>query len=365
MSFQIGDYVVSGDISNVTRNSVNGWIYFGREQGLHLQLNGNLTGQFAGKRFRFYIPRDAANKPTESELPSEVASMPMQQIGVVGSFHFSPNHHQPNEPTENNGNPCFHLVWYSQNGKVVIKVDEAQLEFVEADEDDDDSDDEATAKGKSVELESLSGEMSLEDPDFDDYLDDDDGEDDEDDPDDPYGLFDDRLQQQIEQSVGSTYVESDNDDEFVITDADEDHLVTEANKTSERSFDDVIPDIDPETKAMCEHWDEVFYGAKDEPITNLFDPPIELPPLSSITTDEQAEPILNEILIRLAPLSVAFDICEHCGPLDAFRILMTEVLPNAHIHPELAKTEIVQHYGTYDYCEQCQKEYDMDFEEKL
>lgn len=365
MSYQLGDYVVSGDISNVTRNSVNGWIYFGRDQGLHLQLNGNLSGEFAGKRFRFFIPRDTAVNNADADLPSEIADMPMQQIGVVGSIHFSPDAKHVDKPGEGNGNghPCFHLEWYSQNGKVVIAAGEAQIEFVEDDEDENAQD--KSGEEDSVPPDVLVEQQLREDTDADDYMDDDDDEDDED-PDDPYGLFDQQLQHDIEKSVGSTYVEQEPDDEFVIGDDDEiETAEVESNDSGTRSWDEVIPDIDPDTKAMYEQWDEVFHGAKDEPITNLFDPPIEIPPLNSITTDQQAEPILNAILIRLAPLSVAFDICEHCGPLDAFRILMTEVLPSAHIHPELAKTEIVQHYGTYDYCEQCQKEYDMDFEEKL
>ena len=365
MSYQLGDYVVSGDISNVTRNSVNGWIYFGRDQGLHLQLNGNLSGEFAGKRFRFFIPRDAAVNNADADLPSEIADMPMQQIGVVGSIHFSPDakHVEKQGDSNGNGDPCFHLEWYSQNGKVVIAVGEAQIEFVEDDEDETGQD--KSGEEDSVPPDVLVEQQLREDTDADVFMDDDEDEDDED-PDDPYGLFDQQLQHDIEKSVGSTYVEQEPDDEFVIDDDDEiETAEVESNDSGTRSWDEVIPDIDPDTKAMYEQWDEVFHGAKDEPITNLFDPPIEIPPLNSITTDQQAEPILNAILIRLAPLSVAFDICEHCGPLDAFRILMTEVLPNAHIHPELAKTEIVQHYGTYDYCEQCQKEYDMDFEEKL
>ena len=43
-------------------------------------------------------------------------------------------------------------------------------------------------------------------------------------------------------------------------------------------------------------------------------------------------------------LNVAFDLCRHATPLTAYRCLMEEILPTAQIHPNLAETDIIQHY---------------------
>jgi hypothetical protein len=367
MSYKIGEFVVGGDISNVTRNSVNGWIAFGPEKGLHLQLNGNLTGPFAGKRFRFYVPRaDDAPQTRDPELPLDVASMPMQQIGVVGNITLctvddSANPHPPTnggeiaDPDETHAAERLLLEWYSQNGQVVVEIQEPQIEFVNDDEEDSVLDDDTA---NLINLSEAGPQTDAEDDDDDDAiigLDDDD-----DDTEDPYGLFDPELQERIDASIGSTYIDEENEEAYLIDDDDQSDILLEHIE-----WENERRELDEDSKRLHQQLDDVFHSDKTEPIANLFDPPLELPPLKSITTDELAEPILNSVLIRLAPLSVAFDICEHCSPLDAYRILITQILPNAQIHPELAKTDIVQHYGTYDYCEQCQKEYDVDFEEKL
>ena len=45
MAFRIGSHVIGGEISNQNRNSVNGWLAFGPDEGLHLNLTGNLSGE--------------------------------------------------------------------------------------------------------------------------------------------------------------------------------------------------------------------------------------------------------------------------------------------------------------------------------
>ena len=130
------------------------------------------------------------------------------------------------------------------------------------------------------------------------------------------------------------------------------------SERKKRSWDEVIPGIDPETKAMYEQWDEIYDGENEEPVTSLFDPPLQLPAAGSVTTDEDAEPFLNAILGRLAILNVAFDLCEHATPLTAYRCLVEEVLPTAQVHPNLADTDIVEHYCMYEYCADCKAEFD-------
>ncbi len=132
--------------------------------------------------------------------------------------------------------------------------------------------------------------------------------------------------------------------------------------SEKRPWEDVIPDIDPDTKAMYEQWDEIFEGKKDQPITYLFKTPLRLPRADRVTSDEEAEPLVRAILAQLALLSVALDVCEHFTPLDTYRLLMNEILPTAKVHPNLAESEMVQHYATSDFCDQCEAEFDTDFD---
>jgi hypothetical protein len=136
-----------------------------------------------------------------------------------------------------------------------------------------------------------------------------------------------------------------------------------AEAAGPRPWDEVIPGIDPETKALYESWDEIYGGENEVPVSTLFDPPLQLPPADTVTTDEVAEPVLRMILARLAELNVALDMCEHCTPLSAYRILTNEILPIAEVHPNLAATNIVEHYCAYEFCPQCLAELDAEYEQ--
>ena len=98
-------------------------------------------------------------------------------------------------------------------------------------------------------------------------------------------------------------------------------------------------------------------------MTSLFDPPLQLPATDSLHTDEDARPWLTMVIGQLALLNIAYDLCEHSTPLSAYRILVNEILPTAKVHPGLAGGDIVQHYSAYEYCEQCQAEFDAEFEQ--
>ncbi|HBE71770.1 MAG TPA: hypothetical protein DDW52_26805, partial [Planctomycetaceae bacterium] len=58
MLLDIGKYVISGLIDNTRRNSVFGWLYFGDEVGLRVELTGNAAGVLAGRAVQLGDPND-------------------------------------------------------------------------------------------------------------------------------------------------------------------------------------------------------------------------------------------------------------------------------------------------------------------
>ena len=115
---------------------------------------------------------------------------------------------------------------------------------------------------------------------------------------------------------------------------------------------------------MYEQWDEIFDGEKDEPLATLFDPPIALKKPDEIVDEEEAEVLLKGLLARLAMHGVALDMCEHFTSLDAYRLLVEEILPDAHIHPQLSSSGFVQHYATWEHCPRCEANFDAEWESR-
>ena len=61
-------------------------------------------------------------------------------------------------------------------------------------------------------------------------------------------------------------------------------------------------------------------------------------------------------------MSFALDVCEHFSSMYTYTLLMNEILPTAQVHPNLAESEMVQHYSTSDFCPACEAEFDAEFE---
>jgi hypothetical protein len=169
-------------------------------------------------------------------------------------------------------------------------------------------------------------------------------EEEEEEDNDQYGLFDSDLERQIAQSSGV----SDTAD------------LPAEEKPRRRSWDEVIPGISDETKKMYEQWDDIFDGDKDEPIVSLLDPPLSVPKPDQIRDEREAEQWLKTLLARLAQQGVVLDVCEHFSPIDCYRLLVDEILPEAQVHPKLASTGFIQHYSTWESCEKCLAEFEED-----
>ncbi len=354
MSFRIGDYVSRGELRNTRANSVFGWLEFTHDFGLHIELTGNLLGRLAGKHIKFSVRNSRASHAVDhSALPPEILALADRQIGVIGEVVLRrvqvptiPLSEFENLAKQDQGRfseekECLVLVWFSQNGQVVAEILDPEIEFLS---------EQQSEESEAPEFEALNDSISSEIAEV--YLDNDgaaelgdfelsDATDDEDEED-PYGLFDSDLDRSLAESLG------------IDKSAD--------TPPRPRSWDEVIPGIDPETKAMYEQWDEIFEGKKDEPVAYLFETPLRLPPPDSVVSNEEANALVVSILAQLALLSVAVDVCEHFTPLQTYRLLMTEILPTAKVHPNLAASKMVQHYSTSDYCETCDAEFDEEFD---
>lgn len=335
MAYRIGNYVQSGELLNTRNNSVLGWLEFGPDNGVRLELTGNLTQALKGKHLRFTVPNENAPEGSDASAVDSLSGLEHRQIGVIGDVVLR-SISVPDLPIDEFLNldsqrqrahlvdkPCLVIEWYGQNGRVVAEIVSPNIEYV-------DNADEPLADGLVFDAERA--EMP------DDFAHDlgltSDGEDEEDDAD-PYGLFGSDLDQTVADSLGPLPdpAESDN------------------------------PIVDDATQAMYLQWDEIFEGSKDEPISYLFESPLKLPPPERVQTDEEAIPLVRTILAQLALLSVALDVCEHFTPVRTYHLLMNEVLTTARVHPDLPASGMVQHYSTSDYCEECEAEFDAEYED--
>jgi len=328
MTLRLSDYVVAGEIINRRRNATHGWLALrGQDHPLLVQLTGDPSPDLVGKRFRFEIPDDrpSANPPA---APLDFDTIASQQIGPTGEMSV----------VQTDGHTRISLEWFSQNGRVLVEVIDPEFEWVEDDEEDAQREKEAKATeeqalGEDSEDSETPLNLGLEGLPSDDE-------------DDPYGLFPPELDQELAGEV----------------DAD---LPSEAT-AEPRDWSDVIPGIDPETKQMYEEWDEVTYGTKDVPLSEIFDPPIKLYTAEQLEwlDEPTVSAALKELLKRLALLGVALNICEHYTPQQTYRYLTQEILPEYGVHPRLPQIGWVQHYDTSEDCTECQARFDREWAEQ-
>lgn len=352
MAFRIGQFVVAGELNNTRRNSIHGWLAFGEDEGLRLDLAGYLQGELAGKRLRFEVAAPLIFDDTPRE---NLEALQVMQIGVAGVMQFRMVR-VPTMPIEEfyklaksgerpptDEKPSLYLEWYSQNGRVLAEIVDPTIDYNPVD------------GPLAVELTpELLPEEDGSGPGITGYIQNEDGayeelsydEHEDDEEDDPYQLFPADLESQLSESYLSA--EAPLPPEF-----------TSEPRSGPRNWDEV-PGIDEETKEMYKQWDEVVYGTKDEPLATLFDPPISLKRPNELADEEEAEAMLTMLLARLALCCVAIDICPHFSPSQTYRWLLEEILPNANVHPQLPTTGFVQHYSTWESCPKCEAEFDAE-----
>lgn len=351
----IGKYILAGELRNTRRNGVFGWFQFAADFVIRIELTGNFPAKLleAGwNHFRFETARfNSAPLPEPEDLPEFVQNLADRQIGVVARVDLNSTVTETSGPDivqDVQAGQTLQLVfeWHSQNGSLLADVVCSQLDRVE-----EDADLQNQAKGidGGQPLDSLDddyAEIVLEEnrnqpPDHDD-LEEELDEDSEEEEEDPYGLFETDIDEAVSESLA-------------------DDRSDRGGTGKSKAWQDSAEALDPETRAMYEQWDEIFEGKKDQPISYLFRKTLRLPRPEAVKSDSEAEEYIREILAQLALLSVALDVCEHFTAIDTYRLLMNEILPTAKVHPNLAASEMVQHYSTSDHCQACEAEFDADY----
>lgn len=355
MTWQLEKSLIRGELFNLRPNDVHGWLELkGAPSLVHLGLTGNLEGELFGKRIQFETElADGDNKDSSTSSPNtesppssaDFEALEIQQIGPTGTMKLV---RTPAQGTEQESVRLV-LQWYSQNGEMKIDLLNPRLEFVAADTDEKSSMPASDDDGESVFLEESEDEF----PGFPDDAD----------ADDPYGLFPPQLEEQLEDEVNSPEIAAI--DEGSLGDGaaepgfgpDDPLAEYPFEERAKRSWDEVIPGIDEQTKRLYESWDEIFEGKKDVPLCTIFDPPLTIYPVDKLS-DAEVDMAFKVILRRLAMHSVALDMCEHFSSRDAYRLLVEEILPKCPIYPGLPLTGYVQHYSTWEYCRKCEEEFE-------
>ena len=362
MAWRLENSVIRGELFNLRPNSVHGWLELrGAPSLVHLGLTGNMEGELSGKRVQFETELadeddektgDGGQETLERARDPDFEAIEVQQIGPTGTMQLV---RTPASNGTRKESVRLTLQWFSQNGEMRIDLFNPRLEFVMEDEgekqatDDEDEEDD----DESVFLKDSEDEF----PEFPDDADEDD----------PYGLFPPQLEEQLEGETKSPEIAAI--DENALADGNPDSAAGLDDPLGEfpfeerpkRSWDEVIPGIDEQTKRLYESWDEIFEGKKDVPLCTIFDPPLTIYPVDKLS-DAEVESAFKVILRRLAMHSVALDMCEHFTPRDAYRLLVEEILPKCPVYPGLPLTGYVQHYSTWEYCRKCDDEFEANWQ---
>lgn len=378
MACRIHEYVLRGEIRAATRNCVSGWLEVLRTQTARdksvsvqpstvvLSFTGNVNGELAGRNFRFEVRPE--NLPAPRPVLDE--SFATQQIGVVGDMQyrivrvplvpipeFIAARERGESPPEEQ-QPSLYLEWYSQNGRVVLDLVNPIIEFEGSDQHLADPQPEPLPESfpdvPGITMIEQQADGSYRDVDLSDL--------DADDDDDPYQLFDDDLESQLQSSLDADLPEDGAQSvDVLIEESVADDMDPWQPPPEPRDWAEVIPGIDPETKAMYEQWDEVIYGTKIVPLTWLFESPLQLPRPADVRDEEHAWQALHQLLMAMAQRGVAFDMCRHFTAQQAYSLLIDELLPEAGVHPDLVATGFIQHFSSSERCPLCEAEFDEEW----
>lgn len=309
MTVRLDGLVIRGEIDNTRPYSVCGWLKLrGHRSVLTLNLTGDCDPALQGTRLRF---EDAIPLDDHDDLATpDLSHLAWQQIGPTGQIYLDVSEGHP---------PKLRLEWFGQNGRVTLDLPNPIVESVDEDDEEDETD---WPEGMSLDDIFGDGELSSTGFSFDD-----DGDED------PYGLF--------------------SSDLFDWLDEESDRLDVEL-------FGEMGYEPPPEPPNM-----EIIEGLMEGGgfyIHEVFDPPIRLPHAESLN-DAEVEAALKKLLARLAEMGISLDVCPHYSPRDAYELLLEEICPFQTTHPDLNTHHWVQHFSTSDYCEECEAEFEREFEE--
>lgn len=370
--WDISERVVRGELRNNIRNRIGGWLSFGGNEGVFLEVVGNFEDSLKGKVVLVRSQVPDVNVPN-----SHIEDLDLRQIGVIGVVECRDK--DGNRIAFQNDVTCdFYLEWFSQDGHVLGMMRDARIEIYDYQTDAEKS--KLIAPPDQSTLDASQRTYMFNDPlptNTDEQLDDaakeplttnesdvdelgnSDLEDDIDlelpeDADDIYN-------EAIDDDFDAVDFDEESSEDIPFDDEFENEDFQQDGTPRKRNWEEVIPGIDPATKAMYESWDEILEGDHNVELSELFDPPLHLKPVDAVTDEAEATQIMRTLLARLAEISVAIDVCEHFTMLQTYRWFLKEILPEMTVHPNLASSGFVQHYSTFESCSDCEQEFQQEY----
>ena len=120
-----------------------------------------------------------------------------------------------------------------------------------------------------------------------------------------------------------------------------------------KSWDQVLPQLDPKISQLYQKWDEIYSGEGEVPISSLLDPPLKVPVPADVPDDATANQLLEEVLDRLEEINIVVDVCDHLSGKELYCYVFEEILTNGEMHPDIPTTGIVEHFMVLDWCNDC------------
>ena len=344
MTFRLGEHVVCGELLNTSNYCTHGYLGLrGTDRPVSLQLTGNCEKDLQGRHIRFEAAEVFREEGVGDKPPDGLA---WQQIGPTGimtaddwvrimpcSVKEFLIRSRLKEPPPTTWERRLYLEWYSQNGRVVVEVACATIEYLDGEdwkplpanspkpEPGDEGKTGASATGMEITI----------------VRSDEDGERTE------------RL------TYGPKKIDKDrpgeNDFQTISDDLQKELDARTAEIDRAVGGMSAPPDVIGEMELM----DHLIDNEMGDPVGSLFSENRRLPRPEDLD-DERVEIQLKCLLGELALCGVALHVCEHFSPRDAYRLLLEKICWGERVFKELGGTGWTQNFMTSEYCKACEEE---------
>lgn len=322
MALRLGDSIVEGYFSNRKGKSTHGVLALeGWDMPLSFSLTGDATESLRGRSFEFR--RAPASPPAVAIAKRGIAPL---QCGVVGTMELCMakipledvvEAYKARRPIKFEWLPLLYLEWYSQNGRVVVELDNPVI---------------VLEHGEPFE------ELEIpEDPG-------------------PAGFQAVQLSRGEDGTVEATTFSVEPDDEESDGDDLESHL-DRINREKERAMRGDAADLDEEMELG-----ERIVRGEGEYLASLLLPQ-QLPRPEDVDED-RARIILMSLLMELALRSVAVHLCPHCAWREAYRYVLEELIHEGRVPKEIRGSGWTMNYDYGETCPECIAEIERKFRER-
>lgn len=352
MALRLNDYVIRGELINLKKNSTHGWLELaGLDSPLVFELTGDPGDDLRGKHIRF---APAPNPWAEPGPDPRSLHLAPRQIGPTGTISAARwvktfdcsiadflRRSKLGEPPPTTWKRLLCLEWFSQNGRVVIELPGAAIEYALDPAGEQwaplpaphPSPDEIESAQAAADLPPQTGLditiINSEGKTRRFQLSDDAATNDTPGRADPAEA----LQRQLDAQAAAV----DRAIQGAPADGDADDL--------DQLMNDLMEDF-------------TLSEVEEDPLeVDLFAEPQKLPDPDALS-DEDAETVFKILLGQLAMLGIALHVCEHFTPLQAYRLLVERIFPETRVLDRVQGSGGMQCFMTSEYCAACAAEFE-------